>query len=174
MDHITYGMYSRDQPPQMYANLYGVHPFYMCIESDANAHGVLLLNSNAQDVTLNPEPSLSFRTIGGILDFYVFLGPTPENVVQQYTEAIGRPHLPPYWSLGYQLSRWGYSNIDVLKQTVERMEQYSIPYDVQYGDIDYMDHQLDFTYDKENYAGLPEFIQELKNDGLHYVIILVN
>ncbi|XP_072858385.2 sucrase-isomaltase, intestinal [Pogona vitticeps] len=172
MDHITYGMYSRDQPPQMYANLYGVHPFYMCIESDANAHGVLLLNSNAQDVTLNPEPSLSFRTIGGILDFYVFLGPTPENVVQQYTEAIGRPHLPPYWSLGYQLSRWGYSNIDVLKQTVERMEQYSIPYDVQYGDIDYMDHQLDFTYDKENYAGLPEFIQELKNDGLHYVIIL--
>nr|XP_020652659.1 maltase-glucoamylase, intestinal-like [Pogona vitticeps] len=52
------------------------------------------------------------------------------------------------------------------------MEQYSIPYDVQYGDIDYMDHQLDFTYDKENYAGLPEFIQELKNDGLHYVIIL--
>ncbi|XP_033018828.1 maltase-glucoamylase, intestinal-like [Lacerta agilis] len=172
MNHITYGMYSRDQSPKMNANLYGVHPFYMCIENDANAHGVLFLNSNAQDVTLHPDPSLTFRTIGGVLDFYVFLGPTPENVIQQYTEAIGRPHLPPYWSLGYQLSRWGYPDIGAVEQVVKRMTQYGIPYDVQYGDIDYMDRKLDFTYDKEKYAGLPEFMQELKKDGLHYVIVL--
>lgn len=38
------------------------------------------------DVTLQPTPALTYRTVGGILDFYMVLGPTPEEVVQQYTE----------------------------------------------------------------------------------------
>ncbi|XP_031459607.1 sucrase-isomaltase, intestinal-like [Phasianus colchicus] len=172
MDFVTYGMFSRDQAPTPLANLYGVHPFYMCVEDDSNAHGVLLLNSNAQDVSLSPNPSLTFRTIGGILDFYVFLGPTPENVIQQYTEAIGRPHMPAYWSLGFHLSRWGYASLDVVKKTAKRMHHYDIPFDVQHFDIDYMDRRLDFTYDKTNYAGLPEYIKELKTAGMHSVIIL--
>ncbi|NXQ52281.1 SUIS protein, partial [Anthoscopus minutus] len=124
------------------------------------------------DVTLSPNPSLTFRTIGGILDFYLFMGPTPESVVQQYTEAIGRPHMPAYWSLGFQLSRWGYGSLDVLKETVDRMKHYDIPYDVQHFDIDYMERRLDFTYDKVNFAGLPEFMKELKKNGKHNVVIL--
>ncbi|KFQ46781.1 Sucrase-isomaltase, intestinal, partial [Nestor notabilis] len=167
MDFITYGMFSRDQAPEPLANLYGVHPFYMCVEADSNEPVFLF-----SDVSLSPNPSLTFRTIGGILDFYVFLGPTPENVIQQYTEAIGRPHMPAYWSLGFHLSRWGYGSIDVLKETVDRMHYYDIPYDVQHFDIDYMERRLDFTYDKVNYAGLPQYLQQLKKEGMHNVVIL--
>ncbi|XP_069485323.1 lysosomal alpha-glucosidase-like [Ambystoma mexicanum] len=172
LNFVTYPMYSRDQPPEPFANLYGVQPFYMCLENDTNAHGVLFLNANAQEVLLKPSPSLTLRTIGGILDFYIFLGPTPESIVQQYTEAIGRPFLPPYWSLGFQLSRYGYKSLAKLKETVRRTRQYDIPHDVQYGDIDYMDQQMDFTIDQVNYAGLPDYVKELKKDGMHYIIIL--
>ena len=37
------------------------------------------------DYAFTPLPMLIYRTIGGIFDFYMFLGPEPENVVQQYT-----------------------------------------------------------------------------------------
>ncbi|XP_048193677.1 maltase-glucoamylase-like [Perognathus longimembris pacificus] len=82
----TWGMFSRDEPPGFKKNSYGVHPYYMGLEEDGSAHGVLLLNSNAMDVTFLPMPALTYRTTGGVLDFYVFLGPTPELVTQQYTE----------------------------------------------------------------------------------------
>ncbi len=35
-----------------------------------------------------PEPGLIYRVSGGILDFYIFLGPEPENVVQQFTQVL--------------------------------------------------------------------------------------
>jgi hypothetical protein len=37
-------------------------------------------------------PALTYRTIGGVLDFYMFLGPSPEYVVQQYTK-VGHPEI---------------------------------------------------------------------------------
>lgn len=43
------------------------------------------------DVVLQPSPALSWRSTGGILDVYVFLGPEPKSVVQQYLEVVGRP-----------------------------------------------------------------------------------
>jgi alpha-glucosidase (family GH31 glycosyl hydrolase) len=46
------------------------------------------------------------RVLGGVLDFYFFLGPTPEEVVQQYQEVIGRPAMPPWWALGSHQCRY--------------------------------------------------------------------
>uniref|UniRef100_H2YDF7 P-type domain-containing protein n=1 Tax=Ciona savignyi TaxID=51511 RepID=H2YDF7_CIOSA len=199
-DWESFGMWARDQPPDPGANLYGTHPFYISMEDDGNSHGVLFLNSNAQDVTTTPAPGLVYRTIGGVLDMYVFLGPEPNRVVEQYNTAIGTPFLPPYWSLGFQLCRYGYGDLNTVKETVARMDAYDIPLvrhkhkkliklliyskdikfycfyshiqDVQYGDIDYMDEQRDFTYDTSNYAGLRDYVRELQAGGKHYVIIL--
>lgn len=45
---------------------------------------------------------------------------------------------------------------------------------MQFGDIDYMIRQKDFTYDNVNFKGLPEFVRDIKKDGLRYIIILVS
>ena len=113
-----------------------------------------------------PNPSFVYETIGGILDMYFFLGPTPDDCNKQYSDAIGkwnilkfnisrqfqhkyffigRYHMPPYWSLGFHLCRYGYNSLENMQAAVDRTTQYGIPHDAQWGDIDIMDRELDFT-----------------------------
>uniref|UniRef100_A0A673NQZ0 alpha-glucosidase n=1 Tax=Sinocyclocheilus rhinocerous TaxID=307959 RepID=A0A673NQZ0_9TELE len=172
LNYHKYGLFTKDQPPGYKLNSYGVHPFYMGLEKSKYAHGVLLLNSNAMDVTFLPTPALTYRTVGGILDFYMVMGPTPEAVVQQYTEMIGRPVLPAYWSLGFQLCRYGYSKDAEIADLYRDMKAAKIPYDVQYADIDYMERQMDFTLDKVNFKGLPALVDNMRAEGMRFIFIL--
>uniref|UniRef100_A0ABK0LR68 Maltase-glucoamylase 2 n=1 Tax=Rattus norvegicus TaxID=10116 RepID=A0ABK0LR68_RAT len=171
MSWNTWGMFARDEPPLYKKNSYGVHPYYMALEDNSNAHGVLLLNSNAMDVTLQPTPALTYRTIGGILDFYMVLGPTPELVTQQYTQLIGRPAMPPYWALGFQLSRYGYQSDAEIGNLYSAMVAARIPYDVQHVDIDYMDRKLDFTL-SPNFQNLSVLINQMKTNGMRFILVL--
>jgi alpha-glucosidase (family GH31 glycosyl hydrolase) len=88
-------MWARDTPTPKDQNVYGSHPFYMEMR-DGKAHGVLLLNANGMDVFIRPG-ALTYKTIGGVLDFYIFVGPTPADVIHQYYQVIGNPHMIPYW-----------------------------------------------------------------------------
>lgn len=42
------------------------------------------------EIFIQPTPVVTYRVTGGILDFYIFLGNTPEQVVQQYQEVCFR------------------------------------------------------------------------------------
>ncbi|CAI5447193.1 unnamed protein product [Caenorhabditis angaria] len=173
--YTVWPMFARDIGPDSGSalstqNLYGVHPFYMCIESDGKAHGVFILNSNAQEVETGPGPHLTYRTIGGRLDLAFFPGPTPEQVIQQYLLHIGKPFLPAYWALGYQLCRWGYTGLDEMKKVVARNQAAGIPLDVPIADIDYMNHYLDFT-EGDAWSGFPAYVDQLHAQGLHLILI---
>ncbi|KOX74652.1 Lysosomal alpha-glucosidase [Melipona quadrifasciata] len=140
-------LFNKDQPPTENANLYGSHPFYFVIENSGKSHGFLFLNSNAMDVILQPTPAITFRTIGGIFDMYFFLGPTPAAVIKQYSDIIGKPFLPPYWSLGFHLCRFG-------------------SYIFIFNDLDYMDKNNDFTYNLNKFKNLPQFVNEIHSVGI--------
>lgn len=173
-DYKSYGFYHTDKLPLPGGRRsYGSFPFLVNIDdSNKTAHGLYLRNSNGMDIVLQPDKSVSFRTIGGVLDFYVFIGPTANDVVGQYQHLVGLPDLPPRWALGFHLCRYNYSSIENLRKVWQRTRDSGIPFDVQWTDIDTMNDGNDFTHDPEQFKGLPQFVDELHKLNMHYVPIL--
>ncbi|KAL1919422.1 uncharacterized protein VTP21DRAFT_2115 [Calcarisporiella thermophila] len=165
-------MWARDAATPIDENVYGSHPFYMEVRN-GTAHGVFLRNSNGMDVILNPG-KITYKVLGGVLDFYILMGPTPTDVIQQYTEVVGRPAMPPLWSLGFHQCRYGFKNIEEVATVVRRFREEKIPLDTIWMDIDYMEGWKDFTLDPVNFTEgkVRAFTQELQKNDQHMVIIL--
>ena len=172
----TWPIFAGGRPPgDGKESLYGVHPFIMAIaNASGSSVGVLFLNSNAMEYKvfrLNGSAAVTFRTTGGVLDLCAFIGHSPLSVLRQYHFAIGLPAMPSYWALGFQLSRFGYRNVDEVRRTVARTRAAGIPLDVQYVDIDYMDGRRDFTVGKDRFGDVSELIAELRQQNIHVALI---
>ena len=155
---------------------YGTHTFYMVKSGQRSFMGTFLLNVNSQEIEINKHPAgdvnLYHRTIGGVIDFYFFYLNSADTLIKKYHDLIGRPYLPPFWTLGYHQCRWGWNTIEKVKDVVAKFEQYDIPLETVWGDIDYMKDFADFTIDPVRFKGLKEFVESLHKRKMRWVPIL--
>uniref|UniRef100_A0A914E9R1 Alpha-glucosidase n=1 Tax=Acrobeloides nanus TaxID=290746 RepID=A0A914E9R1_9BILA len=128
----------------------------MGLENDGKAHGVFAFNSAPQEVTTGPGPHLTYRTIGGQLEFYFFPGPTPEQVVQQYQ----------------QICKFGYLSTSEVETVVNRTVSNGIPFDVAWVDINYANRSKDFTLNKTSFGDLPAYADYLHSQNMKLIVIV--
>jgi alpha-glucosidase len=152
--------------------LYKAIPFFLTFRAGAAA-GVFLDNTwrSSFDFGKVAQNIYSFGAVDGPLDYYIFAGPTPRDVVEQYTWLTGRPPLPPLWMLGFQQSRYTYAPEQRLMDVSTRLRSDHIPADAVYLDIGFQDKNRPFTVDPVAFPDFPGMVARLKQMNLKLVVI---
>lgn len=152
--------------------LYQSIPYFMTLRN-GSAHGIFFDNTYKTVFDMkSSNDTYSFFAEGGQLDYYVFAGPDPKSVLEQYSEITGRMPIPPKWSLGYHQSRYSYESEQEVRETAQAFLEKEIPLDAIYLDIHYMNGYRVFTFDEARFPNPANLIQDLKDQGIHVVPIV--
>ncbi|RKO90353.1 glycosyl hydrolases family 31-domain-containing protein [Blyttiomyces helicus] len=173
--------------------LYGSIPFMMAHKKGLSS-GVFWLNSAEMWVDVekskgdekvpdfSPRPSFRFQkpistethwsAESGILDLFVFLGPTPADVFDAYTALTGRPTLPQSFAVAYHQCRWNYLDETDVAEVDAGFDKYDIPYDVLWLDIEHTDAKKYFTWDKVKFPHPEKMQKSLDGKGRKMVTII--
>lgn len=101
----------------------------------------------------------------GVLDLFVFLGPSPLEVMGQYTSLTGRAPLPQLFATAYHQCRWNYLNEADVLEVQGKFDEYDIPMDVMWLDIEYAEEHKYFIWDRRNFPEPERMQHELAARG---------
>jgi alpha-D-xyloside xylohydrolase len=100
---------------------------------------------------------------------YVIVGDGIAAIMQAYHRLTGVPGVPPDWSFGFWISRWGYRNRDEVMAVAHRMRAEKVPCDVIHIDPYWMryheGHHGDLEWDESAFPDPKGMIAELKALG---------
>jgi alpha-glucosidase len=152
--------------------IYKSIPYFMTVRAGRSL-GVLLDNTwpSAFDFGRSERGIYSFGADGGPIDYYLWYGPEPKDVVKTYAWLTGLPPLPPLWSFGFQQSRFSYESEEKLRSIATRLRADKIPSDVLYLDIDFQQNHRPFTVDAARFPHFEKMLADLKKEQFHVVVI---
>lgn len=119
-----------------------------------------------------PSTDVRFMSESGIIDAFINLGPSPYDVVRQYTTLTGTGPLPPYFSIAYHQCRWNYNTEKDVQEVQTKFDVHDIPMDVMWLDIEYTDSKKYFTWDPVKFPNPIEMVNNLTANGRKLVVII--
>lgn len=108
----------------------------------------------------------------GLIDVYIFMGPKPVDIFRQFMEFFGSMPLPPLFSIGYHQCRWNYNDMDDVKQVDANFDNFDIPYDTLWLDIEHTDGKRYFTWDSHKFNDPKAMIDGLAAKSRRMVTIV--
>ncbi len=102
------------------------------------------------------------------LDLFVFIG-EPKDILNEYTEIVGKPSMPPLWSFGTWMSRITYFEQSEGYDVASKLRSHKIPSDVIHFDTGWFetDWQCDYKFAPSRFSNPQKMIDDLKKDGFH-------
>lgn len=153
-------------------SLYGAHNFIVI--SGEETFGVFVDHPGKVvfDIGAEKTDELMIQCETPDFELYIIEGESVKEIVKEFRKMIGKSYLPPKWAFGYQQSRWGYENETDIRTVVKNHRENHVPLDAVYMDIDYMEAFKDFTVDETKFPNFPEFVKEMKEEGIRLVPII--
>jgi alpha-glucosidase len=153
--------------------LYQSIPFFVGLRG-AVAYGLFLDDTwrVTADMAKSDNGKYALTAAGGELDEYLIAGPAIASVVERYTALTGRIPMPPRWALGYQQSRWGYSEAQLRAVATALRTTYRIPADGLWLDIQHMDGFRSWTWDASAFPDPGKLVSDLASQGFATTVIV--
>jgi len=142
-------------------SLYQAHPWVLGVRADGSAFGLLADTTYRLEIDLRDGILLRSAEPFSVI---MIEGASPQEVVERLAALTGRIELPPHWALGYQQCRFSYYPDARVREVASEFRKRSIPCDVIWIDIHYMDEYKVFTFDPDGFPnpeGTNEFLHSL-------------
>ncbi|PAV62713.1 hypothetical protein WR25_25835 [Diploscapter pachys] len=119
-----------------------------------------------------PHYDAHFMSESGLVDIFVFTGPTPQDVQRQNAKLTGTTPLPPLFALAYHQCRWNYNDEKDVAEVNANFDKYDIPMDVIWLDIEHTDGKKYFTWDPNRFGTAKDMINNVASTGRKMVTII--
>lgn len=156
--------------------LYGAVPFIVG-RKKSRAAGILWLNAaetyvDIPELTTGSGRSSHWFSEAGVIDLYLLPGPRLPDVYRQYRMLTGPSSMPQRFALGYHQCRWNYRDDADARDVDAKFDQYDIPYDVLWLDIEHTNGKRYFTWDLSRFPDPTKLQNDLAKRGRKMVTII--
>ncbi|MEM0373767.1 MAG: alpha-glucosidase MalA [Sulfolobaceae archaeon] len=124
------------------------------------------------DVGLEEYDKLKIFVPDDSVEFYIIKGGSLEEVIEKYSDLVGKPFLPPMWALGYIVSRYSYFPQDSLIKIVEELIKEGFKVSAVCLDIHYMDNFKIFTWHPQRFPSPQKMIDKLHSMDVKIITII--
>lgn len=102
------------------------------------------------------------------LDLFVFFG-EPKDILNEYTDLVGKPGMPPLWSFGTWMSRITYFSEKEGYDVAANIRKNKYPCDVIHFDTGWfdVDWQCDYKFSENRFDNPGQMLKDLQSQGFH-------
>jgi len=140
--------------------IYGSIPFMLAHKKNQSA-GLLFINASEMWIDVEKDETNTYThwmAEAGKFDVIFFVDKNPKNVIKKYMDITGKPQLPQMFAIAYHQCRWNYNDEEDVLTVDKKFDEYGIPYDVIWLDIEHTDGKRYFTWDYTKFPD-PEGLQ---------------